>query len=148
MKFSMKPIGIIHSPFRETSTMPIQSARSNAVGTVEVFPEYKEGLEGIEDFSRIYLIYGFHLSEPAKSLLVQPFLDDQTHGLFSTRYPVRPNPIGLSIVEIISRQDNQLQISGVDMLDGTPLFDIKPYIPEFDIFDVEKIGWYQNRKYE
>jgi tRNA (adenine37-N6)-methyltransferase len=147
MEIAMKPIGVIHTPFIDKTVTPIQSSRSNSIGTVEVFPEFQEGLEGIENFSRIYLLYEFHLSEPVQSLRVQPYLDDQLHGIFATRYPVRPNSIGLSIVELIGKQQNLLHFKGVDMLDGTPLLDIKPYIPEFDIFEVEKIGWYQKRKY-
>ena len=148
MDFSMKPIGIIHTPFLDKTNIPIQSSRSEIIGTIEVFPEYQDGLDGVEDLSRIYLLYGFHQSEPIQSLKVQPFLDDQFHGIFATRYPVRPNFIGLSIVEVLGRQENLIHFKGVDMLDGTPLMDIKPYIPEFDVFEVEKIGWYQKRKYK
>jgi tRNA (adenine37-N6)-methyltransferase len=148
MDFSIKPIGIIHTPFLDKTNMPIQSSRSEIIGTIEVFPEYQDGLDGVEDLSRIYLLYGFHRAEPIQSLKVQPFLDDQFHGIFATRYPVRPNFIGLSIVEVLGRQENLIHFKGVDMLDGTPLMDIKPYIPEFDVFEVEKIGWYQKRKYK
>jgi tRNA-Thr(GGU) m(6)t(6)A37 methyltransferase TsaA len=148
MEVSMKPIGVIHSPFQEIAGMPIQSSRSNAIGTVEIFPEFKDGLDGVEDFSHLYLIYVLHQSEPVQSLKVQPFLDDQFHGIFATRYPVRPNSIGLSVIQVLSRQDNMIHFKGADMLDETPLLDIKPYIPEFDIFSVEKTGWYQNRKFK
>jgi tRNA-Thr(GGU) m(6)t(6)A37 methyltransferase TsaA len=147
MEFTMKPIGIIHTPFNEKGSTPIQSSRSEAEGTVEVFPQFAEGLDGIEGFSFIYLLYGFHLSGTEVALKVQPFLDDHLHGLFTTRFPSRPNPIGLSVVKLLERKGNILVIKGVDMLDGTPLFDIKPYIPEFDIFNVEKTGWYQNRSH-
>jgi tRNA-Thr(GGU) m(6)t(6)A37 methyltransferase TsaA len=147
MEFVMKPIGIIHTPFTEAKNTPIQSARSDSLGSVEVFHQFIEGLDGIDGFSRIYLIYGFHLSATEVSLKVQPFLDDQRRGLFTTRYPCRPNPIGLSVVELMERKENILTFSGADMLDGTPLLDIKPYIPDFDIFTVDKIGWYQNRKH-
>lgn len=147
MEISMNPIGIIHTPFIDKSGMPIQSSRSGAVGTAEIFPQFMEGLDGVEEFSHIYLLYGFHLSGTDISLKVRPFLDDKTHGIFATRYPYRPNPLGLSIVRLTGREGNLLHFTGADMLDGTPLLDIKPYIPEFDIFNVEKIGWYQNRKY-
>jgi tRNA-Thr(GGU) m(6)t(6)A37 methyltransferase TsaA len=93
-------------------------------------------------------LYGFHRSETEISLKVKPFLDDQNHGVFVTRYPCRPNPIGLSVVQLVERKNNLLFFKGADMLDGAPLFDIKPYIPEFDIFTVDKIGWYQSRKLE
>jgi tRNA (adenine37-N6)-methyltransferase len=147
VEIMMKAIGVIHTPLIEKRDAPIQSSRSDIPGTVEVFPQYLEGLDGIEDFSRIYLLYAFHCAEPEKSLKVQPFLDDQLHGIFATRYPCRPNPVGLSVVQLIERQENLLRFKGADMLDGTPLLDIKPYIPEFDIFAVDKIGWYQHRKH-
>jgi tRNA (adenine37-N6)-methyltransferase len=146
MEIIMKAIGTIHTPMIEKKGTPIQSSRSEVDGTVEVFPQYLEGLDGIEDFSHIYLLYGFHLAELEASLKVQPFLDDQLHGIFATRYPCRPNPLGLSVVQLIERKGDILRFKGADMLDETPLFDIKPYIPEFDIFTVNKIGWYQHRK--
>jgi tRNA-Thr(GGU) m(6)t(6)A37 methyltransferase TsaA len=148
MEFLIKGIGVIHTPLYEKKDMPIQSSRSNVLGTVEVFQQYLDGLDGIEDFSNIYLLYGFHRSETEISLKVKPFLDDQNHGVFATRYPCRPNPIGLSVVQLVERKNNLLFFKGADMLNGTPLFDIKPYIPEFDIFTVDKIGWYQSRKLE
>jgi tRNA-Thr(GGU) m(6)t(6)A37 methyltransferase TsaA len=147
VEIRMKAIGVIHTPLIEKRDAPIQSSRSDIAGTVEVFPQYLEGMDGIEDFSHIYLLYGFHCAEPAISLKIQPFLDDQLHGIFATRYPCRPNPLGLSVVQLIERKDNVLRFVGADMLDGTPLLDIKPYIPEFDIFAVEKTGWYQHRKH-
>ncbi len=145
MVITFTSIGIIHTPFQTTDDMPIQSIRSDERGTVEVFPEYLEGLEGIEDLSHIILIYVFHRLQGAVKLKVKPFLDDKEHGLFVTRYPNRPNPLGLSVVRIISRNKNHLEIQGVDMLDGTPLLDIKPYLPEFDIHQVTKTGWYEKR---
>lgn len=147
MDFMMEAIGVIHTPLTETSNTPIQSSRSEIAGTVELFPQYLEGLDGIEDFSHIYLLYGFHRANREISLKVQPFLDDQLHGIFATRYPCRPNPLGLSVVQLIERKGLVLHFKGADMLEGTPLLDIKPYIPEFDIFPVDKIGWYQRRKH-
>jgi tRNA (adenine37-N6)-methyltransferase len=147
MKYSFEPIGIIHTPFIEKEKTPIQSARSDAAGWAEVFPEYGEGLEGVEEFSHLYLFYVLDRSPGNAPLKVQPFLDDQLHGIFATRFPVRPNPLGISVVRLTARNGNKLSFDGADMLDGTPLLDIKPYIPEFDIFNVEKIGWYQNRKH-
>lgn len=143
----MRAIGVIHTPFHEKSETPIQSSRSEYAGTVEVYPEYLEGVEGIEDFSHLYLIYELHLAAPLESLRVQPFLDDHLHGVFATRYPMRPNPLGISVIRLVRRQENWLHFIGADMLDGTPLLDIKPYIPEFDVFSVEKTGWYQHRKH-
>jgi len=145
MEFSLKPIGVIHTPFIETIETPIQSSRSTATGEIEVFPEWEAGLESIEGFSHLILIYIFHVSPPATELMVKPFLDEQYHGIFATRYPLRPNPIGLSVVRLLQKNGNRLQIQGVDMLDATPLLDIKPYVPEFDIHPVEKTGWYSHR---
>jgi len=139
-----RPIGIIHSPFHEKTQTPIQPPRSTADGWVEVFSEYAEGLDDLDGFSHIFLLYQFDRSQ-GYALRVQPFLDDQPHGLFSTRHPCRPNPLGLSIVRLVSRQANLLQIAGVDVLDGTPLLDIKPYVPEFDAHPQARSGWHANR---
>ncbi len=144
MEFVMHPIGIIHSPFTDKNQTPIQSARSQAIGQVEVKRKFSDGLQDIEGFSHLFLLYAFHASL-GYTLRVKPFLDDQTHGLFSTRYPKRPNPIGLSIVELVARQDNVLEIKGVDVLDGTPLLDLKPYVPEFDVRMPARIGWLEHR---
>jgi tRNA (adenine37-N6)-methyltransferase len=147
MNITMTPIGIIRSPFTEKSQTPIQPTRSQAVGQVEVAPEFAEGLQDIEDLSHIILLYLFHQSE-GYSLLVKPFLDDRQHGVFATRYPYRPNPIGLSIVRLLSRHGNILEIEGVDVLDGTPLLDIKPYVPDFDVRADVRVGWYETRSRE
>jgi len=144
MEFTFTPIGVIHSPFHEKDQTPIQPTRSTARGTIEVLPEFAEGLEGVEGFSHIILLYIFHQSN-GYDLKVKPFLDDQLHGLFATRYPRRPNRLGLSIVELVGRDGPRLEIAGVDVLDGTPLLDIKPYVPEFDIRDVSRVGWYATR---
>ncbi|MBL7073825.1 tRNA (N6-threonylcarbamoyladenosine(37)-N6)-methyltransferase TrmO [candidate division KSB1 bacterium] len=136
-----KPIGIIHSPFKEPYGTPIQSAGARGIeGVVEIFPEYAEGLKDIEGFSHIILIYHFHLSK-GFSLRVKPYLDDQLHGVFVTRAPARPNPIGISIVRLVRIEGVKLYIQDVDIVDGTPLLDIKPYVPEFDIREVDNIGW-------
>jgi len=137
------PIGIIHSPFIEPKRMPIQPVGAKGVsGTVELFPEYEEGLKDLEGFSHIILIYHFHLSE-GYSLKVKPFLDESVRGLFSTRAPKRPNPIGVSVVRLEKIEGTTLYISNVDIVDGTPLLDIKPYVPEFDKDEDEdvRIGW-------
>jgi tRNA-Thr(GGU) m(6)t(6)A37 methyltransferase TsaA len=144
MEFIMRPIGTIYSPFTDPSQTPIQSSRSQAIGQVSVFPEYAEGLTDLEGFSHIYLLYAFHCSS-GYGLKVRPFLDDADHGLFATRHPCRPNPIGLSVVRLMLVNKNILFIEGVDMLDGTPLLDIKPYIPEFDIRSEVRLGWYETR---
>ncbi len=144
MEFIMKPIGVIHSPFTDKNLTPIQPTRSQAFGQVEVFPEFADGLQDLENLSHIYLLYVFHQSS-GYTLSVKPFLDDRLHGLFATRYPCRPNPIGLSIVRLIDRQENILTIAGVDVLDGTPLLDIKPYVPDFDVRADVRTGWYETR---
>ena len=147
MEYLMHPIGVIHSPFTDKSKTPIQSSRSQGKGSVEIYPEYAEGIQDLEGFSHVHLLYVFHESS-GYTLLVKPFLDDQLHGLFATRYPYRPNQIGLSVVRLIERHGNVLEIEGVDMLDGTPLLDIKPYVPEFDLRTGTRSGWYETRKKE
>ena len=136
-----KPIGIIHSPFRHPEGMPIQpTGAKEVVGTVEVEPEYCGGLKDIEGFSHIFLIYHFHLSE-RYSLEVRPYMDENTHGVFATRIPGRPNPIGVSVVQLAKVEGCTLHIQDVDVLDGTPLLDIKPYVPDFDVRKTEQTGW-------
>ena len=144
MEIVMHPIGIIHSPFSDPRQTPIQPTRSDAVGQVEVYPDFASGLQDVDGLSHLILLYAFHRSS-GYSLHVTPFLDDQPRGLFSTRYPARPNPIGLSIVRLLARQDNILLIEGIDVLDGTPLLDIKPYVPDFDIRQDVQTGWYASR---
>jgi tRNA-Thr(GGU) m(6)t(6)A37 methyltransferase TsaA len=145
MEFIMRPIGIIHSPFEEKAQTPLQPVRSQAGGTVEVYPEFAGGLADIAGFSHIILLYAFHWSS-GYALQVRPFLDDQPRGLFATRYPCRPNPLGLSIVRLVSHHVNILEIEGVDVLNGTPLLDIKPYVPEFDVKSPARVGWYETRR--
>ena len=144
-KIEYRPIGIIHSPYRTPAGTPIQPPASKGVeAEVEVFEKYAEGLTDLGGFSHIYLIYHFHLSRKF-SLKVKPFLDDEPHGLFATRAPSRPNAIGLSIVELIGKEENTLRVKNIDVLDGTPLLDIKPYVPGFDICKVHKIGWMEKK---
>jgi tRNA-Thr(GGU) m(6)t(6)A37 methyltransferase TsaA len=140
----MRPIGVIHSPFTDRTQTPIQPSRSQAVGQVEVNPEFADGLKDLDGFSHIILLYIFHQVE-GYTLKVKPFLDDWEHGLFATRYPSRPNPVGLSVVRLLAYHGSCLQIEGVDVLDGTPLLDIKPYIPDFDVYTDVRTGWYANR---
>jgi tRNA (adenine37-N6)-methyltransferase len=139
-----KPIGVVHSPFKEPQNVSIQASASQEAGSIEVYPQYVEGLRDIESFSHIILLYHFHLAKDAP-LLVKPFLDDQMHGVFATRSPSRPNPIGISIVQLCRVEANNLHIQGVDILDGTPLLDIKPYVPQFDHRNACKIGWFQEK---
>lgn len=142
MEVSLKVIGIIRSPFKQKDETPIQSVYSDAPGAVEVYPEYAEGLEGLEGFSHIYLIYYFDRAD-ARALKQKPFLDgSKERGIFATRHFNRPNPIGLSIVKLCSVKDGLLEVSGIDVLDGTPLLDIKPYVREFDHREGISCGWY------
>jgi tRNA-Thr(GGU) m(6)t(6)A37 methyltransferase TsaA len=144
MEFKMESIGFIYSPFTEKSETPIQSVRSQALGRVEVKPEFSEGLKDIDEFSHIILLYAFHESS-GYELQIKPFLDDHLRGLFATRYPYRPNPIGLSVVRLLKHEGNILEIEGVDVLNGTPLLDIKPYVEDFDVRLNTRQGWYERR---
>jgi len=140
MEFTLRPIGIIHSPFTSPSDTPIQAAFSEAEGTLEVYPEYVAGLQDIEGFSHLTLLYWFHRSV-GYQLVIEPFLDGVARGLFAIRYPARPNPIGLSTVELLSRAGGELRVRGLDVLDGTPLLDIKPFVPGFDHREGARVGW-------
>jgi tRNA-Thr(GGU) m(6)t(6)A37 methyltransferase TsaA len=140
-----RAIGVVHTPFREPKGTPIQPPSAYGVeGTVELFSEYADGLKDLDGFSHIILIYHFHLSKAA-SLQVKPFMDDEVRGVFAMRGPSRPNPIGLSVVRLEAVEGNVLRIRDVDIVDGTPLLDIKPYVPEFDARDVDRIGWLNRR---
>ena len=136
-----RPIGVIHSPFRKTKGMPIQTtAAEGAEGIVDVFPEYSKGLKDIQGFSHVILIYHFHLSKKP-SLVVKPYLDAKKRGVFATRAPSRPNPIGISVVRLTAVRGNTLLVRDIDIADGTPLLDLKPYVPDFDVKKVTRIGW-------
>jgi tRNA-Thr(GGU) m(6)t(6)A37 methyltransferase TsaA len=140
-EITYRPIGIIRSPYKETEGTPIQTTGAEGVGgTVEVLPEYVEGLKDLDGFSRIILIYHFHLSK-GYSLTVKPFLDDAPRGVFATRAPKRPNAIGFSVVRLVKIEGATLHVKDVDIVDSTPLLDIKPYVPEFDVKEAKRIGW-------
>ena len=146
MEINYRPIGVIHSPFTDIGGMPIQPTGASGIrGTIEVFPEFAEGLKDLEGFSHIILLYHFHRVQGTK-LVVTPFMDSQPHGVFATRAPKRPNPIGLSIVRLLGIEQNILRIENVDILDGTPLLDIKPYVPEFDQPPADRMGWLEQAK--
>lgn len=141
VRITYTPVGTIRSPFTDISGMPIQPAGARGIqGTVEIFREYAEGLSDLDGFSRIILIYGFHKCTFSQ-LTVTPFLDTKLHGIFATRAPCRPNAIGLSIVRLVAVNGCELIIEDVDILDGTPVLDIKPYVPDFDSYQDEKSGW-------
>lgn len=141
MEISFRPIGVIHSPFGDLSGMPIQpTGEASAPGSVEIFPEFEAGLKDLDGFSYVILLYYFHRVSGVK-LRVTPFLDSEPRGIFATRAPARPNPIGLSVVKLLGIEGNTLRVENLDILDGTPLLDIKPYVPEFDYRPEARTGW-------
>ncbi len=145
MNIEINPIGVIHSPFKKREDVPIQPCFSEEIGRVEVFPEFSEGLKDIEGFSHLILLYWFHEAEEW-TLLRRPYLDSKAHGVFATRYQARPNSIGISTVKLRERKGNILTVEGTDVLDQTPLIDIKPYVPKFDKPPGDtKTGWLTGR---
>jgi tRNA-Thr(GGU) m(6)t(6)A37 methyltransferase TsaA len=146
MTSMLRPIGILHSSYKTKEEAPIQGAfRPDEKGQVVVFPEFEEGLKDIEGFSHIILLYQFDRAGEIK--LVRPtFLDDVPHGVFASRHPCRPNGIGLTIVRLLARSGNILEVSGLDVLNGTLLIDIKPYVPRFDSFPDASEGWIASKK--
>ncbi|MFH1699120.1 MAG: tRNA (N6-threonylcarbamoyladenosine(37)-N6)-methyltransferase TrmO [Candidatus Zixiibacteriota bacterium] len=144
-KIEFEPIGIIHTPFIEQKGTPIQPGKGKDVkGTIEIFKNYIEGLADLDKFSHIILLYHLHRSTGYK-LKVIPYLDDVERGLFATRAPRRPNAIGLSVVKLVKIEGNMLHIENIDMLDGTPLLDIKPYTPSFDEETDVRTGWLSDK---
>ncbi|MFO8143261.1 MAG: tRNA (N6-threonylcarbamoyladenosine(37)-N6)-methyltransferase TrmO [Dehalococcoidales bacterium] len=140
-----RPIGQIYSPFRSVEGMPIQPSGAVGIkGTVKVFAEYCDGLKDLDDFSHLILIYHFHLSG-GYILQTRPFMEDKTHGIFAIRAPSRPNPIGFSVVRLLEIEGCVLHIEDVDIADGTPLLDIKPYVPDFDRREADRIGWLEDK---
>jgi tRNA-Thr(GGU) m(6)t(6)A37 methyltransferase TsaA len=134
-------IGIVRSPWKTTEGMPVQPVGAKDVqGRIDIFEEFRPGLIDLAGFSRIILIYQFHDSK-GYDLMVVPFLDTKTHGVFATRAPRRPSQIGLSIVRLLEVDESGIEIADIDILDGTPVLDIKPYIPDIDSYPGEKTGW-------
>lgn len=141
VEYHFRPIGVIRTHFTNSAESPIQPVfAGGAAGRVELLPEYAQGLDDLDGFSHIHLIYIFHRS-PGFKLRVKPFLQDVEHGVFATRTPNRPNPIGLSVVRLVRREGAMLFVEDVDMLDGTPLLDIKPFSPRFDARENATSGW-------
>jgi tRNA-Thr(GGU) m(6)t(6)A37 methyltransferase TsaA len=141
VKTTFTPIGIIRTPFQHLEGMPIQPKGAKGVqGKVELLPHFLEGLKDLEGFSHIILLYHFHRSA-GYALTVVPYMDTQRRGVFATRAPKRPNAIGLSVVQLDRIENGVLYIQNVDILDGTPLLDIKPYVPEFDSPESVQLGW-------
>jgi len=144
-KIFYRPIGIIHSPFEEPAGTPIQPASGKDIeGSVEVFSEFEEGLQDLSGFSHIILLYHLHLSGEA-TLKVKPFLDHELRGVFSTRAPSRPNAIGLSVVRLLAVEGRYLQVADLDIIDGTPLLDIKPFVPHFVRAEDIRTGWLESK---
>lgn len=142
--FEMRPIGIIHTPFTELEGMPIQPASARGVaGSVEVFAEYATGLLDLEGFSHAILVYALHRSR-GYEVVVTPFLDSEPHGVFATRAPRRPNQIGISVVRVVRIEGSTLHIENIDVLDGTPLLDIKPHVPRFEAAEDVRMGWLES----
>lgn len=138
---TLRPIGIIHSLFQSTQGMPIQTvAAADVEGELEVFEEFAPGLRDIEGFEFLILIT--HLHQAVEKLEVVPFMDTVSHGVFATRAPARPNRLGLSIVQLVKVKGRILCFRGNDMLDGTPVLDIKPYVPQLDVRSTEQVGWF------
>jgi len=146
-KIQIEQIGIIHSPYKEKKNCPIQGQEKPlAKGQIEIFREYEEGLETIEMFSHIILFYIFDRAGEIK--LSRPtFLDDSPHGVFASRHPCRPNGIGMSIVKLEKRNKNIIEVSEIDVLNNTPLIDIKPYVPKFDFREDANNGWIQGKDF-
>ncbi len=143
--YAFRPIGIIHTPFKRPEGMPIQGALCPETrGLVEIYPEFAPGLQDVEGFSHLILLYVFHRSRGYR-LVTRPFLEETPHGVFAIRAPRRPNPIGFTVVRLLRRDGHRLEIAGVDMLDGTPLLDIKPYVPDIDAHTETKEGWVSGR---
>ena len=140
-----KPIGIIHTPFKSLKGIPIQPSMSDAKGTIEIFPEYKSGLKDLSEFSHIYCLYFFDMVKLPVPLQSKPFLDNELKGVFTIRTPFRPNPIGLSILQILKIEENRIHVDNVDILDGTPILDLKPYVAQFDNNKKTKIGWLEGK---
>ncbi len=147
MKIELEPIGVIHSPYEKPSGVPIQSVYGrDKTAEVEIYPEFADGLSDIEGFDCIWLIWYGHLSKKY-SLKVVPYMDDTERGVFATRAPSRPNPVCLSVAKLVEHRGNTLVIEGVDMIEGTPVIDIKPYIPGVDSQPAcKKDGWLDGRR--
>ena len=140
----LKPIGIIHSPYKNTGEASYQGYKSEEISQIEVFKEFEEGLKDIEGFSHIIVIYWFHKSQGYHLLVKTPW-DDSLHGLFTTRSPHRPCPLGLTVAELVAREKNILKVKGLNAIDDTPLLDIKPYVPPIDERLVVKPGWLEGK---
>ncbi len=146
MKFSFSRIGVIETPFKQIKGMPIQASGAKGIlGKIILDKQYEPGLDDLQGFSHIILLYCFHLSK-GFDLKTRPFLDHNKRGLFATRAPRRPNPIGISVVRLVKVEENRIHVKDIDVVDGTPLLDIKPYVPAFDIRTPDAVGWLEGRQ--
>ena len=144
-KICFIPIGIIHAPFETLKEILIQFSMSNVKGVIEIFPEYNSALKDLDGFSHIYRIYYFDMVKLSVRLISKPFLDEIESGAFASRTPFRPNTIGISVLEILEIKNNMISVNSLDILNKTPILDIKPYIPQFDMIDAKKIGWLKGK---
>jgi tRNA-Thr(GGU) m(6)t(6)A37 methyltransferase TsaA len=143
MAYVFRPIGILKTPYKSKSGVPIQGVFDReSGGEAEIFEEYAPGLQDIEGFSHLIVIYVFHLSQ-GYDLVCKPYMEEKRHGVFAIRTPRRPNPIGFSVVRLLKKADRILYLSEVDMLNGTPILDIKPFVPRFDHRPDARVGWMQ-----
>jgi tRNA-Thr(GGU) m(6)t(6)A37 methyltransferase TsaA len=145
LNVNYNPIGYVRSPFKDIEGMPIQPVGARGIaGCIEINPEFTEGLKDLEGFSHIFVLYHLHRIS-GYTLLVKPFLDTELHGIFATRSPKRPNAIGLSVLQLVKVTGNAVYVENIDILDGTPVLDIKPYVPKFDIWDADRTGWFTGK---
>lgn len=145
MEINFTPIGYFKTPFTELENMPIQPAGAkDVIGVIDVLPEYQEGLTDLDGFSHVVVLNYLHRCNGFK-LMVKPFLDDQLHGVFATRSPRRPNSIGLSVMELVKIEGGNVYLRGVDVLNGTPVLDIKPYVADFDKCEATRFGWTEGK---
>lgn len=140
----LKPIGVIHSPYKSIEEAPFQGYMSEEISEIELLPQFQDGLKDIEGFSHLVVIYWFHKAE-GYHLLVRTPWDERLHGVFATRSSHRPCPLGLTVVELVARQNNVLRVKGLDAIDGTPVLDIKPYLPVIDGKADFKAGWLEGK---
>src|SRR5262249_17395758 len=140
-----RPIGVVRSPFTSMQGMPLQSvAAADVRGTIEIDPAFADGLLDLDGFSHLHVVAHLDRSRPG-GLVLTPFLDDTPRGVFATRCPRHPNPIGLSVVRLEHVDGTTLHVAGLDLLDGTPVLDLKPYVPTFDCVAAERIGWFEGK---
>lgn len=146
MSIVFEPIGVVHSEFAEPRGVPVQgSLEPETEAVLEIFPEFAEGLKDVEGFSHLIVLYHFDRVGEKRPLVTKPFLDDVPRGIFAIRGPRRPNPIGLTVVRLLGRRGRELRVGGIDMIEGTPILDLKPYIPRSDSFPDARVGWLEGK---